>query len=177
MTPAGPAGQNRPVRALLPLALLLAAAAPARAEEELGEKLESGWWLLPGINVGAAFEGRDDGLVVGLETSAVYFSKEAGVWGGGYVDGTADLVRALYRVSVGLELGYTVFGVDAGPVLELGDGATPALRVRGALTIGAASFYGGALVRLQSRRESAALLGILLKIPVRRDAGGWTLFF
>jgi len=133
-----------------------------------------------GLNLGAAGGGGQGvGALLGGEASVVQWSD--GFWYGGYVDMLHDFARRSSRLSAGGEIGYWLFGVDAGFVHDFAAGAS-GFRVRGLASIAVVSLYGGG-GRLYGGGGGASTgfveVGVLLKWAIleRADGSGWRLGF
>jgi hypothetical protein len=156
-------------------ALVIAAAAlvaPRAARADVGP--DSEWYLLPGINVGAAIEEAVAELLLGGEVSAARLFRH-GPWYGAYADGVRDFRRDTTRLSLGVEAGYRLIGLDLGPVVELGgDETRSGLRFRVAVTGAWLTVYGGPVIRLGDVGTEGRVtgeLGVLVKIPLPLQGG------
>lgn len=129
------------------VALIVAALplVPARADVPppgTGVARAPAWYIPTGLNVGgtAGLGDRDSGFLLGAEISAVYLfgMPWAGVW--------ADALYAFGvdrpRVSVGVEAGWFIFGVELGYTAELGsDGPVHGFRTGFVITGGVVGAY------------------------------------
>jgi hypothetical protein len=79
--------------------------------------------LLPGVNLGSAVSQDPAAMLVGAEVS-VAKGTEGFAWFGAYADGVWLPARDRVRLSLGSEFGFLMFGVDAGPVLEIDERGT-----------------------------------------------------
>jgi hypothetical protein len=158
-------------------------AAPAAAQSTATQQTQlvckKRQYLLPvGATLGAALHpGNDDavtGFVLGGEVSLTSlewpcegFSAEFQPWIGGYVDGLYDFGNGLGRVSTGPELGYGIFGLDGGPLLQLeGDDVRMGGQVRFVLTTGFVAFYVRQGFVPDAGIDRFTELGALLKLPI-----------
>ncbi len=125
-----------------------------------------GTYLMPGVSVASRFAGEDGaGLVLGGELSMAWQNVNF-FWFGGYADGVYDFAAGRARVSVGPELGWSAFGLDAGYVVESGaERWTHGVSVRPMLTIGLASLYVRGIQQF-GVPDRFVELGILFKYPV-----------
>lgn len=125
-----------------------------------------GVYLMPGASVGARFAGEDGaGLLLGGEVSLVSQNVNF-FWFGAYVDGVYDFAAEGTRISLGPELGWSAFGLDAGYVFESGPGRqTHGVAVRPMLTIGLASLYVRGVQQFGDS-DRFVELGLLFKYPV-----------
>jgi hypothetical protein len=84
-----------------------------------------------GVNLGAALypglSNADASFLLGAELSLanVDASRDGRpspwrLWYGGYVDGVADFANVRGRFSIGPEFGFGIFGIDGGPVMQVG---------------------------------------------------------
>lgn len=130
----------------------------------------NGWWLMPGATAGLSLHPDSDvGGIIGGEISMVRFPMGEGFWAGGYADTLYDSARNVGRTSGGIELGYSMIGFDAGPVVEYGDAGT-----RGGIAI--RPIFSFAFIQLYSRfgfffddsakDERFIEFGTLIKVPV-----------
>lgn len=153
------------------LAYLVHAQAPARASSSgpfLGP-VEGNFFLI-GVNLGAVFEDGDGGLLLGGEMSVAHLGRST--WYGGYFDGLRDIDHEATRLGVGVEGGYTHWGLDAGGLIDRQDGELHAgARVRAVFTLGVASVCAGPVVRFGVPDDDryAGELSLLVKFPVRTD--------
>lgn len=124
------------------LGVATALVAPSLAADA-GPPVPRGWVLTFGANGGYSMHPeRANGAVLGAEVSAPYLAS-SGLWFGAYADALHDFGPRRQRLSFGPELGFAVFGVDGGPLLELADGATrTGFTLRGVLTLGVLGLYG-----------------------------------
>jgi hypothetical protein len=162
-------------RGLLLAAVLLAAALamrPRAAHAQVGP--DSEWYLLPGVNVGAVIEDAVGDLMLGAEVSAARLFRH-GAWYGVYSDGVRDFRRDTTRLSLGIEAGYRMIGLDLGPVMELGgDETRTGLRFRLAITGAWLTAYGGPVIRFGDAGDQDRVtgeIGLLIKIPLPLQGG------
>lgn len=135
--------------------LALAVLSPSIARADSGDT--GGWFVSAGGSLAYAFhDDSDSGGAAGLEVSTgrVWFpSNRSGdddhempdfginfnldpTWVGGYADIIRDTGLDVTRVSIGAEVGQSVFGIDAGLLMQLGDDRRYGLSVRPVLTVG-----------------------------------------
>lgn len=151
-------------------AALSAQPAPARAD--VGPDAE--WFLLPGINAGAAIEEAVAEFLLGAEVSAARLFRK-GAWYGVYADGVHDFRRDTTRLSLGVEAGFRLIGLDLGPMMELGGAETRrGLRFRVVLTGAYVTVYGGPAIRLGDVDDEGRVtgeIGLLVKFPIPLQGG------
>jgi hypothetical protein len=154
---------------ILALGAVLMAAPAARAD--VGP--DSEWYLLSGINVGTAIEDAVAELLLGAEVSAARLFRH-GAWYGAYVDGVRDFRRDANRLSLGIEAGFRLVGIDLGPVMELDDQTRMGLRARAVLTGAWFTVYGGPVIRFGDLGDQGRLtgeVGFLFKFPLPLQGG------
>jgi hypothetical protein len=127
------------------------------------------WYLLGGVTGGLTTVAHDRGGFVGGELSAARLS-HGGRWIGAYGDGYYDFGAQRGYVTLGPELGYKMFGVDAGGAARLG-GDRVELGPTGRLfvTLGVLSIYGRYAYfadALGSGDKNVVQIGALLKMPL-----------
>jgi len=158
--------------AALVVAATALVASPPAARADVGP--DSEWYLLPGVNVGAAIEEAVAELVLGGEVSAARLFRH-GPWYGAYADGLHDFRRDTTRLSLGVEAGYRLIGLDLGPVVELGgDQTRSGLRFRVVLTGAWLTVYGGPVIRLGDVGDEGRVtgeIGALIKVPLPLQGG------
>lgn len=152
---------------------VMALAGPPRAARaDVGP--DSEWYLLPGVNAGATIEEGVAEFQLGAEVSAARLFRH-GAWYGGYADGLRDFRRDTTRLSLGVEAGYRLIGLDLGPVVELGGDQTRyGLRGRVVLTGAWVTVYGGPVVRFGDVGDEGRVngeVGVLVKIPLPLQGG------
>jgi len=156
----------------LALAVGAAALAPVPARADVGP--DSEWYLLSGVNLGAAIEDAVAEFLLGAEVSAARLFRH-GAWYGVYGDGLRDFRRETTRLSLGIEAGYRVVGVDVGPLVELGgDESRAGIRARVVLTGAWLAVYGGPVVRFGDVGDTGRVtgeLGFLVKFPLPLQGG------
>jgi hypothetical protein len=131
-----------------------------------------------GLNAGGVVH-RDPvptGSVIGAEVSAVVATVDrvasipfdVGAWKGGYADVLWDTGSDRVRMSLGPEIGWAFFGLDGGPLLQIGGGAVhPGFATRVLVTLGFVSTYvrmGG--VAGDHSAQPFTEFGALLKYPI-----------
>jgi hypothetical protein len=98
-----------------------------------------------GMNVGGALHSgsASGGAIIGAEVSVVQYEASSGwfktpeEWHGGYVDFLYDGGTGRTRLSIGPEIGNSIFGIDGGFVAAFGGGRLhPGFAVRPMLTLG-----------------------------------------
>lgn len=135
---------------------------PTDSNEPLFGTFE-GTYALGGISTGVTF--APAGFVLGAELSLVRQTQEF-AWFGAYVDGVYDFGRDQIRFSMGPELGWSAFGLDAGYLLALDDvGAHSGITARPLLSIGYVSAFGR-VSHLFDVGQTWLEAGLLLKYPV-----------
>lgn len=158
----------RTPRALLLLAVLLTLPSPALAKDSPLDR--SGVYLPVGITLGGSYQldGRS-GFVIGAEVSLATFRADSGLWYGLYMDGVADLGPKAFRMSVGGEVGWSVFGLDAGFLATFQDGTTAGgFQLRGLFTLSYVAAYARVGWLPDGPLEgSFGEFGLLLKFPFR----------
>lgn len=145
--------------------LLLAGPAladPSGADEPFEMGTRAGWQLMGGLTTGGSFGDLGGSGYLGGELSLNRLSR--GGWVGLYGDGLYEFGHAAGYATAGLQLGYTVLGVDGGLALRTGD-ADPALgyAARGLIALGIFDLYGRVLLfddQIQTQ------IGVLLKLPL-----------
>ena len=158
---------------LVVAAALAVGALPARpARADVGPDAE--WFLLPGINAGAAIEDAVAEFLLGAEVSAARLFRK-GAWYGAFADALHDFRRDTNRLSLGIEAGYRLIGFDLGPMMELGGEQTRyGLRGRVVLTGAWVTFYGGPAVRFGDVGDDGRVtgeIGVLVKFPIPLEGG------
>jgi len=157
-------------RRLLPcLALLTILSIPSQARADASPTFDfSGFYVPFGVNVGAALRSPgNNGLLLGGELSALYFWEHAGFTIlGGYADYLRDFGLGVHRVSFGPEFGMYFCGLDAGPVFEVGHGATHlGGRARLFASLAFLTLYVGEWYRPAGAPTWSTEIGVLLKLP------------
>ncbi len=133
---------------LITASALLALSSPSTARAASTDFLppEQAISLLPGPTIGYSWHERDtNGLLLGAELSVAYAHLNKGFWAGFYSDVTYDFGGNSLRVSIGPELGWAFFGVDAGLMIDniTGDSPRVGFSVRPLLSFfGLATIYG-----------------------------------
>lgn len=109
---------STPPKPALPVATSKAEPAQPQKHRSL---LGSGLFLNMGGSVAVAgHKDASTSATVGAEVSLVAFND--GPWSGGYLDARYDFGAEEGRISVGPELGYAMFGLDAGVYRRIGPG-------------------------------------------------------
>lgn len=163
---------HRTLRTSLALSTALAVIFTTAAGSATGSPITSspwsfddvrGWWALGGLNLGASIDDGRLGALVGGELSAAYMGLGLPeLWAGLYLDGLYDARTQGGRFSLGPELGWAWFGLDAGVVLD--DGAV-GWRARLLGTTGLACLYVGALQSGDADGAVVFEVGLMAKIP------------
>lgn len=154
-------------RALSSGLFLLALLAPASLRAEQTPWL-TGWYAPSHLQAGVSIHPeRSSGLVLGLQQSLVYqVGPRASWWGGISGELMHDFGPSWTRVSLGPEVGYGVFGVDAGFFAIRRDGKGEAgFQGRLVLTIGVAEVYGRLGEVMGEERFRFGEVGIALGWP------------
>jgi len=157
--------------AILALAVVLLAAAPARAD--MGPKITSGWYLPTGITMGGGIHPDDQhGFLLGAEVSGCYLSARSMLWAGAYVDGLYDFGPNAFRYSIGPEVGVSVLGLDFGylGVVDDQDGYASGIQLRAIVSMGIFAAYGrwGHVFGDVSEHDFGEV-GVLIKVPIHLD--------
>jgi len=149
---------------------VLVPATPALADPEVRS-----FYVPVGVNLGATILNGSALFAVGAEASVVTTQGSAGfasMWLGGYVDtvinpGNHAIGRpTLARLSVGPEFGFGPLGVDAGYLLQVGNGVSHGVTVRALLTVAYVALYARAGIFLgKPDLVSMTEFGVLLKYP------------
>jgi hypothetical protein len=142
-------------RPLLLVAALVLAPSVARADDD--DDSGRSWFLSMGGSFAYTFhEDASNGGSLGLEVSLGQFwfpkdDKDDGdtswnfrldpYWAGVYVDLLHDTSLEKTRISIGPELGYYLFGVDGGLLVETGDDDRVGMSLRPALTFAVATLW------------------------------------
>ena len=153
------------------LALLFACTAvfaSSGARADFGPKINAGWWGSAGVPLAVGTH-APVGLVTGVEVSAFHIDEDR-YWVGGYADGVRDFGTDAWRLSVGPELGLSMFGIDAGYVLQRTEGETRhGFAVRPMFTLGLLALF----CRVEHLRggdpTTFAEVGLLAKLPFEID--------
>jgi hypothetical protein len=156
----------------------LAAIAPEAAAQPTRQRTRE-WYLPTGVTLGAALHpGLDDAVpafVLGGEVSFTShewaggtMAPDLGFWIGGYVDGLYDFGNARGRLSTGVELGWTFFGLDGGPLIQLSsDDVYAGGELRALVTVGfAAAYVRQGFVPADPLVSRFTEVGALLKLPI-----------
>jgi hypothetical protein len=124
-----------------------------------------GTYLMIGPNVGLGLSFK--GFVFGGEVSVVRQTNEFS-WYGAYVDAVHDFGQGQTRLSIGPEIGWSAFGLDAGYQLVTfsGGGLAHLLSLRPLISLGYATLFGRFTKRLDASRPIGSELGLLLKYPI-----------
>lgn len=122
---------------------------------------DAGWQLMGGLTTGGSFGDLGGSGYLGAELSLNRLSK--GVWFGLYGDGFYEFGHEAFYTTGGLQLGYTVLGLDGGVAYRTG-GADPALGFTGRLllALGLFDLYGRALFFDEDIQWQ---VGLMLKFP------------
>lgn len=118
---------------------------------------------MAGANVGLALS--HSAMLLGAEASVVRQTTEF-VWYGGYVDGVRDFGRDQTRFSIGPEVGWSAFGLDAGYLLLVTDGSVShGITMRPLVSLGYVTLFGRFSKDLTAGGRVWSELGLLLKYP------------
>jgi hypothetical protein len=124
-----------------------------------------GWQIMVGPTLGGAV-GDGSGFHLGAEASLNRLMR--GYWVGGYADGAYEFGRGEALLTVGPQLGYTVFGLDAGLAIRSGGWTNPGVAARLLFTTGLFGLYGR---YIGIDGDNTFQIGVLLKLPVWASAG------
>ena len=123
-----------------------------------------GTYLMMGPNLALGLSSTS--LLLGGEVSVVHQTTEFG-WFGAYVDGVRDFGREQTRFSLGPEVGWSAFGVDAGYLLmTTPDGVSHGVTVRPLVSLGYATLFGRFSKDLTRGAPVWTELGLLFKYPI-----------
>jgi hypothetical protein len=158
------------VRSAFALLVVVASTGPGRASSfNFAPDFSNKSFVLAGADIGLAIDDEGSKWLVGGEASAGRLDEtHAGTpfWYGAYVDLLVDGRHDHARISLGAEVGFSVLGLDVGPVLDLGGDGAIGFRTRGALSIGVVSLYLGPVLPVTGEGRSTWVeLGLLLKFP------------
>lgn len=125
---------------------------------------------MSGITAGGTMVTDQRGGYVGGETSIVRLA-DGGRYGGAFLSGYRDFGAGLTYLTGGGELGYQIFGVDAGPLVRLGAGRAEAgVAGRLSVTFGVLSLYGRYGYLFDPVRDDdnhVVQVGASLKLPIK----------
>jgi hypothetical protein len=123
-----------------------------------------GTYLMVGPHVGVGLSSRS--FLLGGEVSVVHQTTEF-VWYGAFVDGVRDFGREQTRFSIGPEVGFSAFGLDAGYLLvSRGDSVAHGVTLRPMISLGYATLFGRFSKELSNQTRLSTELGLLLKYPI-----------
>jgi hypothetical protein len=173
--------QLRLLALILSVLLGSALVAPGRARADASPSFDfSGVYVPFGLDLGAALRTEGgNGLLLGGEVSGLYFwHKHSLAFVGGYADYLRDFGLGVHRISFGPEAGGYFAGIDAGPVIEFGHGATQlGARARVFGSLGFVALYVGESCRFTTERARwSTEVGLLLKLPLvsrTQENRGW----
>lgn len=125
-------------------------------------------WKSVGGNFGVSHDAGETHFMLGGEASIG--GTYSALWGGGYVDAVYDTGTGALRFSVGPEVGFLCFGLDAGLLVEVRDGEVqPGFVLRPML----AAVYVFPYARFGWRSDASASgfseFGLLFKYPFTDD--------
>lgn len=141
--------------------------APAEAEREPADW--EGIWSLYGASLGRHSEGDDNGYSVGIELSDVHLFRYQ-LWYGYYADLRYSSLARGVDLSVGVEAGVSVIGVDVGLYARIGGESAIGFRARGCVSaLAVVSICGGGGY---TNRGGFVEASLLLKYGRRRDHAG-----
>ncbi|MCU0675020.1 MAG: hypothetical protein MUE69_19795 [Myxococcota bacterium] len=124
-----------------------------------------GHWMLYGATIGALLEDDTSYAILGVEVSYARVFPSLLAYGV-YLDLRYDQGAEGVGFSLGPQVGYALFVIDAGPYVRLGRQSAVGFRARACLAIvGAVSFCGGAAALTGGERF--AEITLLLKYPRR----------
>lgn len=122
-----------------------------------------GTYLMIGPHLGVGLS--TPGLLLGGEVSVVRQTTEF-AWFGGYVDAVHDFARDQTRFSVGPEVGWSAFGLDAGYLLtSSSNGVFHGVTLRPLVSIGYVTLFGRLSKHVNVEGRLWGELGVLLKYP------------
>jgi hypothetical protein len=150
-----------------------AVASPASSREHGHMGIDGNYLLLgPTLSMSVDRSGGQ-GVALGAEVSVTSVKEQR--WLGAYVDALHGFAADETRLSVGPELGFAIFGVDAGYLLTLGgnQGARHGVALRPMLTIGFASAYFRSSWLLGEHPDWFGELGLMLKLPMPVSNEPW----
>lgn len=134
-----------------------------------------GVWSVTGLGLAAAvhgYEDEGDGMPPTLVLESSLARLDSDDWFvGGYVDTAFDFSSESARISLGPEIGYSLFGVDGGYVLSIGyEGQVDhGVTVRLFVTCGYFVAYGRVGHLFGGAGHTWSEWGFLLKLPIRLD--------
>lgn len=149
-------------------ALTLGASAQADASFHYPFGSDDGMYVPVGFSVGQTEHDGAKGSMFGLELSVAQFLPKL-FWVGGYTDLVWDDLRGTRRWSFGPEFGWTIFGIDGGPVLESSDDGGLRSGVQGRVMIALPIFVPYARAGWLGGRDDSVTfteLGVLFKVPI-----------
>jgi hypothetical protein len=142
-----------------------AAYPPGPAEPPSLREEVPGHWMLYGVSLGALLEDDTTYATIGIEISYAHVRPSLLAWGA-FVEARYDQGARGLGLALGLQVGYALFVIDAGPYVRLGERSALGFRARGCLAVvGALSFCGGAAALTSGERFGEVTL--LLKYPRR----------
>jgi hypothetical protein len=120
----------------LPLSISSAQEAPASAEAETPERERANWegiWSLYGASLGRHLENDSNGYSVGIELSDVRLFQYQ-LWYGYYADLRYSSLARGVDLSIGMEAGISIVGVDLGIYARAGGESAIGFRGRGCVS-------------------------------------------
>ncbi len=119
---------------------------------------------MAGANVGLGL--TQTALLLGGEVSIVHQTTEF-AWFGAYVDGVRDFGREQTRFSIGPEIGWSAFGLDAGYLLlSTPTGVSHGVTLRPLVSMGYVTLFGRFSKDLTTTSHVWSELGLLFKYPI-----------
>jgi len=130
--------------------------------------IRSGVYLPVGVNIGAEIYPKNrKGFILGGEISGVLFMLDPGVWCGIYTDYLHNFKSNLNRMSTGIELGFTFFGLELGYLGEMNESIfRHGIRTGIIGSVGFVSVYGRYGYLFEQGENHLIEMGVLLKFPI-----------
>ena len=150
--------------ALVPLSTVEAGELDGLDRDALHVGHISSWFLFGGFGGGGSFTSLGNGGFANSQLSVVRMMR--GRWIGAYADVQYDFSPGAFVAKAGPEVGYLIFGADAGLGAHFGDGG-PYFGPQGRLmaTVGVATLYGR-YAYWPALDEQVIQVGLMLKLPL-----------